>query len=143
MELHACIPLQYAPEYEAIGIFEETPAPRTTPATQDRTQSRTEIRQKAHNPIHEILHAFILDPKKMEKISPVDNFPEINSMRVTLSAQKHQLCFWHGVTALKKRLSILRRMPAFYNVNNARDEFPWIEKDFVPIVQCSTKVSVI
>ncbi|KAF8575660.1 hypothetical protein K439DRAFT_1623434 [Ramaria rubella] len=35
-------------------------------------------------------------------------FPEINSMQVSLSGRKHQLCFWHGVTALKKRLTFLR-----------------------------------
>src|SRR6266481_684509 len=29
----------------------------------------------------------------------------------------------------------LRRQPAFYNVNNAQHEFPWIDKAFVPVGQ--------
>ena len=63
------------------------------------------------------------------------NISEINSCRATISTRKHQLCFWHGVTAVKKRLSILRRMPAFYDVERAHAEFHWIDKDFIPIAQ--------
>ena len=63
------------------------------------------------------------------------NMSEINSCRVTISTRKHQLCFWHGVTAVKKRLSTLRRMPAFYDVEKACAEFSWIDKSFVPIAQ--------
>ena len=30
------------------------------------------------------------------------NPSKINSMLATISSSKHQLCFWHGVTAVKK-----------------------------------------
>ncbi|KAF8575877.1 hypothetical protein K439DRAFT_1649430 [Ramaria rubella] len=63
------------------------------------------------------------------------NWPEINSCRVTISIRKHQLCFWHGVTALKKCLSTLCWMPAYYDVDQAQAEFAWIDAHFVPIAQ--------
>ncbi|KAF8587588.1 hypothetical protein K439DRAFT_1547853 [Ramaria rubella] len=64
------------------------------------------------------------------------NRPEINSCCVTISICKHQLCFWHDVTALRKRLSTLCRMPAYYDVDQAQAEFSWIDAHFVPIAQC-------
>jgi hypothetical protein len=63
------------------------------------------------------------------------NWPEINACRAKFPASDHQLCFWHVLQSIKKRLSILPRQPAFYNVTQARSEFPWIDKDFLPIAQ--------
>lgn len=65
------------------------------------------------------------------------NISEINSMLDTVSSNAHQLCFWHNVTAVKKRLSILRRGPAYYNVKLAQEEFPWIDGAFIPIGQAA------
>ena len=63
------------------------------------------------------------------------NASEINSMLTTVSKKAHQLCFWNNVTAVRKRLSILCCQPAYYNVSNAREEFPWIDPNFVPVGQ--------
>jgi hypothetical protein len=48
---------------------------------------------------------------------------------------KHQLCFWHCIEAIKKRLKILRRAPAHYHADEAHAEFDWIDKKFVPVGQ--------
>ncbi|KAF7371939.1 Sister chromatid cohesion protein [Mycena venus] len=61
---------------------------------------------------------------------------EINAFLAEYPEAKHQLCFWHALRALKKRLSILRRMPAHYDVALAHSEFTWIDKKFIPIAQC-------
>lgn len=52
---------------------------------------------------------------------------------------KHQLCFWHCMRAVKTCLKILRRTPGYYDVAEARREFYWIDKDFVPIGQMDEK----
>ncbi|KAJ7018472.1 hypothetical protein C8F04DRAFT_1243226 [Mycena alexandri] len=48
---------------------------------------------------------------------------------------KHQLCFGHTLRAIKKRLVILRRTPAHYDVELAHAEFNWIVLNFVPLGQ--------
>lgn len=63
------------------------------------------------------------------------DWAEINAFLANYPEAKHQLCFWHCLRALKKRLSILQRTPAFYNVVQAMAEFPFIQEDFVPIGQ--------
>lgn len=60
---------------------------------------------------------------------------EINAFLDVFPTAKHQLCFWHCLSAIKTRLSILRRRPKFYDVKEARMEFPWIDEDFVPCAQ--------
>jgi hypothetical protein len=60
---------------------------------------------------------------------------EINACIKKFPDAKHQLCFWHCLRAIKTRLSILCRAPAFYNVREAMDEFPWIDKEFLPVGQ--------
>jgi hypothetical protein len=67
---------------------------------------------------------------------------KINAFSATFSEAKHQLCFWHCLRAIKKRLAILHRTPAFYNVKEAMEEFAWIDKLFVPIRQRSEESSV-
>lgn len=62
---------------------------------------------------------------------------EIAAMGSVWPKAKHQLCFWHFLRALKKRLSILRRQPAYYNAEAAHQQFSWIDKDFVPRGQLS------
>lgn len=63
------------------------------------------------------------------------NASEINSFRTTIPESKHQLCFWHALRAVRSRLKILRRQPRYYNVEDARREFLWISKDFLPTTQ--------
>lgn len=60
---------------------------------------------------------------------------EIYAMRKQFPDAKHQLCFWHALRAIKKRLATLRRAPSPYNVAFARKEYPWIAEDFVPVSQ--------
>ncbi|KAF5334469.1 hypothetical protein D9758_017562 [Tetrapyrgos nigripes] len=57
---------------------------------------------------------------------------EINALQQEFPETKHQLCYWHAEHAVKTHLSILRRAPTPYNVDQAQSEFPWIDKDFVP-----------
>lgn len=63
------------------------------------------------------------------------NQSEINAFRSAYPDSKHQLCFWHVLRAVKTRLSILRRAPAYYHVEQACEEFDFIDKDFLPIGQ--------
>ncbi|KAG8912440.1 hypothetical protein FRC01_005099 [Tulasnella sp. 417] len=63
------------------------------------------------------------------------DWTEIGACRRTWPDAKHQLCFWHCLRALKKRLAILRRQPALYNVKEAIAEFAFIDPTFLPIAQ--------
>ncbi|KAG9045114.1 hypothetical protein FS837_007016 [Tulasnella sp. UAMH 9824] len=63
------------------------------------------------------------------------NWPEIGACQRTWPDAKHQLCFWHCLRVVKKRLATLRRQPAPYNVQEAMAEFPFIEPAFLPISQ--------
>jgi hypothetical protein len=63
------------------------------------------------------------------------DWSEINAFQAEFPEAKHQLCFWHALRSVKKRLSILRRAPAHYDVEAAHKEFNWIDRDFVPIAQ--------
>ena len=60
------------------------------------------------------------------------DWSEINAFQTVFPDAKIQLCFWHCRVAVKKRLSILRRAPAFYNVEQACEEFVFINKTFIP-----------
>ncbi|KAF9474402.1 hypothetical protein BDN70DRAFT_767677, partial [Pholiota conissans] len=75
--------------------------------------------------------------QKEWKIRPIvtltdKDMSEINAFRAAFPDAKHQLCFWHSLQAVQTRLSIIRRRPKFYDVNEAVMEFPWIDRDFVP-----------
>jgi hypothetical protein len=63
------------------------------------------------------------------------DWSEIKAFLAKFPDAKHQLCFWHCLRAIKTRLSILRRAPAFYNVKEAMEEFSWIDELFVPVGQ--------
>jgi MULE transposase domain len=65
------------------------------------------------------------------------DWSEIKAFLAKFPEAKHQLCFWHCLRAIKKRLSILRRAPAFYDVKEAKKEFAWIDELFVPVQQRS------
>lgn len=71
------------------------------------------------------------------------DWSEINAFLAAYPEAKHQLCFWHCLRAVKKRLSILRRAPAPYNVVQAMKEFNFIQRDFVPIGQRTGTVGTI
>ena len=60
---------------------------------------------------------------------------EINAFIKKFPDAKHQLCFWHCLRAIKTHLLILHQAPAFYNVQEAKDEFHWIDEGFLPIGQ--------
>lgn len=63
------------------------------------------------------------------------DWSEIHAFQNIFPDAKHQLCLWHCARAVKKRLSILRRTPGPYNVNEAMKEFPWIDRNFIPVGQ--------
>ncbi|PCH39585.1 hypothetical protein WOLCODRAFT_110923 [Wolfiporia cocos MD-104 SS10] len=63
------------------------------------------------------------------------DWSEINAMRSTWPQAKHQLCFWHGLRAIKQRLVKNKETPAFYDVDEARREFSYINANFVPYLQ--------
>ena len=58
----------------------------------------------------------------------------INAMRAIWPRAKHQLCFWHALRALKQRLA-KKTKPVPYDVDSAVNEFPFIDRTFVPISQ--------
>lgn len=60
------------------------------------------------------------------------DWAEINAFHLAFPDTKIQLCFWHCLRAVKKRLAILRRTPAFYDANEAHTEFAFVDPTFVP-----------
>jgi hypothetical protein len=76
--------------------------------------------------------------KKSWSIEPIiilsdKDWSEINALRACFPNAAIQLCFWHVLRAIKKRLATLRRRPAFYDVDEAQAEFgDAIDKTFVP-----------
>lgn len=94
----------------------------------------------SHGAKERLLSEFLRHLREQWTISPIitlsdKDLSEIAAMRQEFSGAKHQLCYWHALRAVKKRLATLRRAPAPYNVTAARDEFDWIADDFVPIAQ--------
>jgi hypothetical protein len=53
---------------------------------------------------------------------------EIKSFLAEHPEAKHRLSFWHCLRATNKPLSIFRRSPAFYHVEDAMREFLFIDK---------------
>src|ERR1700753_1907408 len=60
------------------------------------------------------------------------DWSEINACRQKYPDARHQLCFWHFLRAIKRRLAVLRRQPAPYDF---RDDF--IDPKFVPVGQAT------
>lgn len=63
------------------------------------------------------------------------DWSEIGACQCIFPDAKHQLCFWHCLRAVKKRLAILRRQPGPYNVDQAIAEFSFIDPTFLPLAQ--------
>lgn len=66
------------------------------------------------------------------------DWSEIGACQRIFPEAKHQLCFWHCLRAVKKRLAILRRQPGPYNVAEAAAEFSFIDPAFLPLAQQPT-----
>ena len=66
---------------------------------------------------------------------------EINALRQVWPAAKHQLCLWHILRALKRRLS-QNKTPGSYNAIEAHRAFPDIDLAFVPLEQMSAEKKV-
>ncbi|KIO32623.1 hypothetical protein M407DRAFT_51047, partial [Tulasnella calospora MUT 4182] len=66
------------------------------------------------------------------------DWSEIGACQDIFPDAKHQLCFWHCLRAVKKRLAILRRQPGPYNVEQAIAEFSFIDPTFLPLAQRPT-----
>ena len=60
---------------------------------------------------------------------------EINAFACVFPEAKHQLCYWHVLRAIKKRLSILHCQPVHYDSKGAVKSFPFISPNFLPITQ--------
>ncbi|KAJ8469947.1 hypothetical protein ONZ51_g8667 [Trametes cubensis] len=63
------------------------------------------------------------------------DWSEINAMGAIWEKAKHQLCFWHALRALKKRLSQNKEAPGPYDAEAAHRLFGFINLDFVPVAQ--------
>ncbi|KAI0054907.1 hypothetical protein BV25DRAFT_1934416 [Artomyces pyxidatus] len=60
------------------------------------------------------------------------DWSEINAFRAEFPNAKHQLCFWHALRAIKKRIAILRRGPGHYDGDAAHRAYHWIDAKWVP-----------
>lgn len=62
---------------------------------------------------------------------------EINALHHVWPTAKHQLCFWHILRAVKRRLANNKETPAFYGSVEASRQFEFIEPAFLPLGQMS------
>ena len=51
---------------------------------------------------------------------------------------KHQLCLWHVIRAVKRRLASNREPPAHYRPEDAQQIFDYVDPAFIPLGQMST-----
>lgn len=63
------------------------------------------------------------------------DWSEIGAMHVTWDDAKQQLCFWHGIRAVKQRLCKNKSTPGPYDAEAAHKIFSFIDVNFVPISQ--------
>ena len=63
------------------------------------------------------------------------DWSEINALACVFPEAKHQLCYWHVLRAIKKRLLILCHQPVHYDAKAAMNSFPFISPTFLPIAQ--------
>lgn len=87
-----------------------------------------------------VLETFLRDFRDNRGIKPIvtlsdKDWSEINAFRTVFPEAKHQLCLWHCIKAVKSRLAILRRQPAHYNWEEAKKEFEFIDRNFLPLAQ--------
>jgi hypothetical protein len=87
--------------------------------------------------------------KNKWKLKPIitltdKDWSEINALQAVFASSKLQLCYWHALRAVKTRLSILKRRPLFYDVDEAQAEFgDAIDKAFVPAAQLEPGTRVV
>ena len=67
---------------------------------------------------------------------------EINALSRVWPTSKHQLCLWHVLRAVKRRLANNREPPAFYGATDAKRMFPFINSAFLPLRQMSANDKV-
>ncbi|KAI0348907.1 hypothetical protein OH77DRAFT_1465898, partial [Trametes cingulata] len=67
------------------------------------------------------------------------DWSEINAMNANWPDAKHQLCFWHGVRAIKQRLCKGRDAPGPYDATAANQEFSFIDIEFIPAADRAAK----
>jgi hypothetical protein len=67
---------------------------------------------------------------------------EINALSHVWPMAKHQLCLWHVLRALKRRLANNRDAPAFYGAKAAQELFDFIDPTFLPLGQMSSNIKV-
>ena len=61
----------------------------------------------------------------------------ISALHQVWPTAKHQLCLWHVLRALKRRLANNREPPTFYGATDAAHIFPFIDSAFLPLRQMS------
>lgn len=66
---------------------------------------------------------------------------EINALKAVWPDAKHQLCLWHVLRALKRRLAH-NESPQLYNALEAHKVFPVIDPEFVPLGQMDAEKMV-
>jgi len=84
------------------------------------------------------IRALGIDPEFM--LSDKDQ-SEINALKHIWPQAKHQLCLWHILRALKRRLS-QNQTPGSYSALEVHDAFPDIDLSFVPLGQISMNEKV-
>ena len=62
---------------------------------------------------------------------------EINALGRVWDKAKHQLCLWHILRAVKRRLANNRELPAFYDSRDTMQMFPFVDSAFLPLGQMS------
>jgi len=67
---------------------------------------------------------------------------EINALGRVWPTAKHQLCLWHVLQALKRRLANNQEPPASYGSVDAAGMFCFIDPTFLPLGQMSTNDKV-
>jgi len=67
---------------------------------------------------------------------------EINALNHVWPLAKHQLCLWHTLRAIKRRLANTQGVPAHYDSTEARRQFGFIDTAFLPLGQMSVNDKV-
>ncbi len=70
------------------------------------------------------------------------DWSEINAMNAVWPDAKQQLCFWHGIRAVKQRMAKTKETPAHYNAEEAHREFSFIDVNFLPVGQRDRSIAV-
>jgi hypothetical protein len=67
---------------------------------------------------------------------------EINALNHVWPSAKHQLCLWHILRAIKRRLANNQVSPAHYDSKEAKRQFGFIDDTFLPFGQMIAKDQV-